>query len=248
MLLHEQNEQYNNEDFETLPIRESDNWKELDVSTQAISVNCLEQLDTETLTKSLFDVSLTDADVKALCRMSAIEVSRRYGVDLETANKIAMTHHYARVVATSHSDRKKVSSPADIADLLMPFMRDLQQEICVTLLLDTKGGITETIQVGSKDVELMPMCEVISQKVIYTGTLNASMFHPREILKAAIDARANSFIVSHNHPSGDPQPSNEDTRATKQLIEAGQLVGIKLLDHIIIGDGIFCSLREEGLI
>ena len=83
---------------------------------------------------------------------------------------------------------------------------------------------------------------------IFEGTLNASVFHPREIFRFAIEQSANSIILVHNHPSGDPQPSQEDIRATKQLIEAGNQIGIRVLDHIIIGDGIFVSLKEENFI
>ena len=89
---------------------------------------------------------------------------------------------------------------------------------------------------------------LLSEGTVFEGTLNASVFHPREIFRFAIEESANSIILVHNHPSGDPQPSQEDIRATKQLIEAGNQIGIKVLDHIIIGDGIFVSLKEESFI
>ena len=89
---------------------------------------------------------------------------------------------------------------------------------------------------------------MIAESTIFEGTLNASVFHPREIFRFAIEQCANSIVLVHNHPSGDPQPSQEDIRATKQLIEAGNQIGIKVLDHIIIGDGIFVSLKEENFI
>ena len=89
---------------------------------------------------------------------------------------------------------------------------------------------------------------IMGDEAIFTGTLNASVFHPREIFKYAIENDANSIVLAHNHPSGDPSPSQEDIRATKQLIEAGNQIGIKVLDHIIIGDGIFQSLKEENFI
>ena len=90
--------------------------------------------------------------------------------------------------------------------------------------------------------------KMLAESKVFEGTLNASVFHPREIFRFAIEQAANSIILCHNHPSGDPQPSQDDIRATKQLIEAGNQIGIKVLDHIIIGDGIFVSLKEENFI
>jgi DNA repair protein RadC len=78
------------------------------------------------------------------------------------------------------------------------------------------------------------------------GTLNASLVHPREVFRAAIKYSSASIICAHNHPSGDPAPSPEDISLTKRLVEAGQLVGIEVLDHLIIGDGRFVSLKEQG--
>ncbi len=115
------------------------------------------------------------------------------------------------------------------------------------LALDTKGGITTTGKAGDIAGDLN-WGKMLSESQVFEGTLNASVFHPREIFRSAIEESANSIVLVHNHPSGDPQPSQEDIRATKQLIEAGNQIGIKVLDHIIIGDGIFVSLKEENLI
>ena len=129
----------------------------------------------------------------------------------------------------------------------MSKMRYLTKEIVCVLCLDTKGNLTSTGKAGDLGSDLQ-WGKFLAESTIFEGTLNASVFHPREIFRFAIEECANSVVLLHNHPSGNPQPSQEDIRATKQLIEAGQAIGIKVLDHIIIGDGIFVSLKEEGFI
>lgn len=84
--------------------------------------------------------------------------------------------------------------------------------------------------------------------LVAIGTLTSALVHPREVFKAAILANAAAIILVHNHPSGDPEPSAEDRALTSRLKEAGEILGIRILDHIVIGDGRFCSLSEEGLL
>jgi DNA repair protein RadC len=98
---------------------------------------------------------------------------------------------------------------------------------------------------------LMVLClntknRIIESKIVSVGSLNSSIVHPREVFKQAIRVHAASIIIAHNHPSGDPTPSVEDTTITTRLKECGKIVGIELLDHIIVGDGIFISLKEKG--
>ena len=128
---------------------------------------------------------------------------------------------------------------------MMSKMRYLQKEIVCVLCLDTKGQVTTTGTAGELASDLK-WGKMLSESTVFEGTLNSSVFHPREIFRFAIEESANSIVLVHNHPSGDPQPSREDIRATKQLIEAGIHIGIKVLDHVVIGDGIFVSLKEEG--
>ena len=169
------------------------------------------------------------------------------GIGKARAEKIAAAFELAKRLARFHAERPKITSPSDVADLMMSKMRYLQKEIVCVLALDTKGGVTTTGKAGdlASDVE---WGKLLNEETIFEGTLNASVFHPREIFRFAIEECANSIVIVHNHPSGDPQPSQEDIRATKQLIEAGNHIGIKVLDHVIIGDGIFVSLKEEGFI
>lgn len=89
---------------------------------------------------------------------------------------------------------------------------------------------------------------IIAQETLSMGSLNASIVHPREVFRAAIKCSSASIVCAHNHPSGDPTPSPEDIQITKRLIEAGAIVGIDVLDHIIIGDGTYVSLKEKGLV
>lgn len=123
----------------------------------------------------------------------------------------------------------KINSPKDLADLLMGEMNELTQEVLKVVLLSTKNVI-----IGTKDV--------------FKGSLNTSIVHPREIFKQAIDKNSASIIICHNHPSGDPSPSKEDINITLRIKECGNIIGIKLVDHIIIGNNKFVSLKERGLI
>jgi len=89
---------------------------------------------------------------------------------------------------------------------------------------------------------------ILGIEVVSIGILNSSICHPREVFKGAILASAKSIILAHNHPSGDPEPSDDDITLTKRTENAGRIIGIELLDHIIIGDGSYISLRERGLV
>ena len=120
-------------------------------------------------------------------------------------------------------------NPTVIAEYFMEEMRHKEQEFLKMLILNTKNILM-------KDVD------------ISKGTVNASLATPREIYIEALKYRGSSVILLHNHPSGDPSPSREDIKVTERLKEAGKLVGIDLLDHIIVGDGKFTSLKEKGYV
>lgn len=119
-----------------------------------------------------------------------------------------------------------ISSPRDIAKLLINEMMSLKQEILKLIMLDTKNNI-----IGIKDV--------------FKGSLNTSIVHPREIFKEALKKSSSSIIICHNHPSGDPTPSKEDINITLRLKECSKIIGIDLLDHLIIGKDKFVSLKEK---
>ena len=188
-----------------------------------------------------------EGNLARMAGSTATQMQRISGIGSVRSEKIIAAFELGKRLARFHAEKEKITAPADVADLMMSKMRYLQKEIAVVLALDTKGGVTSTGKAGEIADDLK-WGKVIAEATIFEGTLNASVFHPREIFRFAIEEAANSVILVHNHPSGDPQPSQEDIRATKQLIEAGNAIGIKVLDHIIIGDGIFVSLKEENFI
>lgn len=124
---------------------------------------------------------------------------------------------------------RRITGPEDVADLVRDFLEDADREIFLVICLNAKN-------------------EPTAIHTVAVGTLNSVQVHPREVFKAAILANSYNIVLVHNHPSGDPQPSKEDMAITKNLAEAGRIVGISVLDHIIIGDGKFASLKTKGLI
>jgi DNA repair protein RadC len=132
-----------------------------------------------------------------------------------------------RVANLAFADRYVIRSPEDGAKYMMDEMRFLTQEHFVCLYLNTKN-------------------QVIHKQTIFIGSLNASIVHPREVYREALRRSAASIICLHNHPSGDPGPSREDIDVTKRLAECGKIIGVDLLDHLIIGENKFVSLKEKG--
>lgn len=122
---------------------------------------------------------------------------------------------------------RSIRSPKDGYHLFKQFLGDLDREYFVVMALDTKNQPTAI-------------------NVCHMGSLNASIVHPREVMKVAILANAASILVFHNHPSGLPEPSREDVEVTKRLAEAGKIIGIEVVDHLVIGDGEYVSLKERG--
>ncbi len=140
---------------------------------------------------------------------------------------LCVTELSKRMSKSTRVDRKQFVNPEVVAEYYMEDLRFLQQEKVILLMLDTKSKLI-------KDMEMT------------SGTVNASLLSPREIFLIALKHEAVNIILLHNHPSGDPTPSREDIHSTKRIREAGNLVGIKLMDHIIIGDNKYVSLGEEG--
>ena len=125
---------------------------------------------------------------------------------------------------------KRINCPADAANIAGDFLAGVDREHFVVLCLDTKNNVN-------------------ALNTVSVGTLNSSLVHPREVYKAAILANSNAIILSHNHPSGDPTPSREDLEVTKRLVEAGNIMGIEVLDHIVIGDnGKYVSFKDRGIL
>ncbi|PMC35512.1 hypothetical protein CJ195_19085 [Bacillus sp. UMB0899] len=148
------------------------------------------------------------------------------GIGKMKAKQIVAALKLARMYPTSVEDRFTIRSPQDAYTFLKD-MQYLTQEHFVVLGLNTKN-------------------EVLFRETIFIGSLNASIVHPRETFKYLIRRSCASAVVAHNHPSGQPDPSREDIEVTKRLSEAGKILGIDLLDHIIVGAQSYVSLKEKG--
>lgn len=133
-----------------------------------------------------------------------------------------------RLLISSPDARPQITCPTDAANLLMLEMGSLEQEHLRTILLDTKNRVLES-------------------PTVYQGNVNSSIIRISELFRQAIRANATALIVAHNHPSGDPTPSPEDIQVTRSIVEAGNLLGVEVLDHLIIGRQRFVSLKERGL-
>jgi DNA repair protein RadC len=165
---------------------------------------------------------LKDATIGELTQISGIGTAK--AVELLAAVEIGK-----RVSRLQFEERYAVRSPEDGAKYMMDDLRFLQQEHFVCLYLNTKN-------------------QILYKKTVFIGSLNTSIVHPREVFKEGFKRSAASIICFHNHPSGDPTPSKEDIEVTKRLVECGKLLGIDVLDHIIIGDKKYVSLKEKGYV
>ena len=161
---------------------------------------------------------LKSASIEELCEIE--------GIGLSKASLIKAALELGVRVAESSVVRYQVKNPWDIYKYYMESMRYLKEERFKTVLLNTKNEIITDIDVSH-------------------GTLNSSLVHPREVFKNAIKKSANKIILIHNHPSGNVEPSREDINITNRLIECGKIIGIEIIDHIIIGDGIYYSFKES---
>lgn len=168
--------------------------------------------------------------ILAIAQMSARELSGIKGVGLAKAATILAAVELGRRLAMKEAARQAiVHGPEDAAHYAMPRLRFERKEHFAALLLNTKN-------------------HVLAMPVISVGSLTASIVHPREVFQAAIAHAAASMILVHNHPSGDPTPSSEDIAVTRRMVEAGKVMDIPVLDHIILGDDKFISLKEKGMI
>ncbi len=173
---------------------------------------------------------IASGGLRGLLALSTIELQQLVaGISVGRAAQLkAAIELGTRVARGDQAQRRQVKSPTDIADLLLLEMSHLDQEHLRTVLLDTKNRV-----------------QAIS--TVYIGSLNASMVRVGEIFKEAVRRNSAALIVAHNHPSGDPTPSPEDVLVTHQIVAAGKLLDIDVLDHLVLGNGIWVSLRQRGL-
>ncbi|HHY99575.1 MAG TPA: DNA repair protein RadC [Sedimentibacter sp.] len=159
-----------------------------------------------------------------------IEKFKSYkGINDVKASKLMALAEISKRMSSLKIEKIKISSPDDAAVIMMEEMRYYQKEYFKIILLDTKNNVKKISEIS-------------------VGSLSSSIVHPREVFYEAVVNLASSIILVHNHPSGECEPSNEDIVLTNRLDECGKILGIKILDHIIIGDGVYFSFKEEGLL
>ena len=163
---------------------------------------------------------LSNRSVEELCRTSGIGPAK--AAQLKAAIELGK-----RVLATPLSSGTRIAASADLFHHYYPLLRDLRHEVFKVVLLDAKHAI-------------------IRETTVSEGSLTVSIVHPREVFNLAVRESAAAVIFVHNHPSGDPAPSEEDRVLTARLVAAGELMGIQVLDHLIIGDGRYTSFADRG--
>ena len=175
-------------------------------------------------------LSIDKRGVRFLAECSPEELGRIKGMgQAKICTVLAAVELGKRIAAAPVRDRNLIRSSSDIADPFMEKMRYYKKEHFVSLMINAKG-------------------EIIEETEVSIGDLCSSSTHPREVFVDAVKRSAGSVVFLHNHPSGDPSPSDTDIQTTKRLIEAGTILGIPVLDHIIIGDVIYVSMKAMGLI
>lgn len=165
---------------------------------------------------------LGSAELTELCGIKGMGLAKASG--LKAAFILA-----SRFQARKLENLDRFTSPRQVFDYFHHEFRDCRKEYFLTLLLDGKNRIIRRVQISE-------------------GSLNQSIVHPREVFTSAVKESAAAIILVHNHPTGDPTPSSEDIAITRRLREAGDIMGIKVLDHIIVGDGEFISFVERGML
>ena len=166
---------------------------------------------------------ISENGLEELNSLSLAELMKIRGIKLGKASKLIAAFELSKRVSSGKICEKVVKNPSDIAKYYIEKLKDLKKEYFIAVFLDSKN-------------------KIIKDEVISIGTLNSSLVHPREVFKEAIKNSAASIILVHNHPSGNVEPSDEDYGVNKVLIETGNLVGIKVLDHLIVGNREWNSL------
>jgi DNA repair protein RadC len=169
-------------------------------------------------------------NLKGIANASLEELAHVKGIGLAKAAQIKAAFELASRLEgyAEAGERPIVKTPEDVAGLVKARLKGKKKEHFLALLLDTRNRLIKLSEIS-------------------IGSLDSSIVHPREVFKEAISASAAAIIFVHNHPSGDPAASEDDIRLNKRLAEAGEIVGIDVLDHIIIGDRKYLSLKREGL-
>lgn len=171
---------------------------------------------------------LNEYNLKQLSQVNLKQLMKIHGIKESKAAQISACFEIARRLESFNEEPKpRINSPEDVYRRIYPSLREQKKESFIELCLDTKN-------------------QIIKEETISVGSLNANVVHPREVFKTALAESAAHIIIVHNHPSGDPAPSREDIEITKKLVEAGKIIGIEVLDHVIIGEGRHFSMKEAG--
>ncbi len=177
------------------------------------------------------EVIAKHGNVSVLAGLSVETIQRIDGIGKDKAATLAAAFEISRRVEHQAKwfKNSQIRTPKEVADIFAPLLRDELQEVFIVVCLNSAN-------------------KIICYKNITRGSLNMSIVHPREVFKVAIENNSANIIVIHNHPSGNPEPSNEDIKVTKSLVEAGKILDIKVFDHIIIAGENYTSLVEERII
>lgn len=189
-----------------------------------LSQSLRERQDSYTIQR-IFEQFPTTSELLDVTEQQLIEIK---GIGMSKARQITAMLKLAKVLTVPNHEQYIIRSPSDVHSLLSSELSHLTKEHFVCLFLNTKNRL-------------------LFKEVISIGSLNSAIVHPREVFRAAIKRCSASVICVHNHPSGDSTPSPEDIELTKRLVSAGEIVGIEVLDHIIIGGSSYVSLKEQGL-
>jgi len=167
-------------------------------------------------------------NIGEISRTTISELKEIKGIG-EAKAKALLSAFEIGIRAAFYTDGRRIqlSSPREVANLLFPKMINLQREVVILIILNARNRPIRIVEISR-------------------GSLDASSIQPRDIFREALRSNGARIILAHNHPSGDPSPSREDISITERIAEAGRLLGIPLLDHIIIGDGRYLSLKERG--
>ena len=174
------------------------------------------------------DLLLKAHGLKGMGTMNLEEISICDGVGIGKGSKIVAAIELGKRISAAENFKETIHSSKDVVQLLRPYMQYFDREVFRVILLNTKN-------------------KVLRIDTVSVGGLNSSSAHPREVFKTAIKYSAGGIILAHNHPSGIVSPSNEDKNLTKRLCEAGNILGIPVLDHLIIGEEEYFSFKENGL-
>ena len=177
------------------------------------------------------DLIKQEGNLAVLASKTLESLKKNAGIGNDKAATLLAAFEISRRILSQSkwSNEAKITSPEDVANLFIPILIDEVKEKFIVVCLNSAN-------------------KIIKQETISTGSLNSSIVHPREVFKVAIECSSASIILIHNHPSGNPEPSNEDIAITKKIVEAGKIIDIQVFDHLIIAGSGFTSFVERRLI